>query len=105
MMASSVVSAIAAQIFSPLTLAGGTTIDREFFRFCEEKFPNAFNKVPLKHRTTGSRFMLEFEEAKCSFEGPEAEGQEQDMLIGPIQMQNVDLDDGSYDDGYIRVTR
>lgn len=94
-----------------LILAGGTSIDREYFKSCARKFPNDFHKLPSSVCSAGSKSMVEFEEWKCRFEGTHAEGQEEEVFIGPVLMQHLNLDDEEVQKWYdadnraIRVTR
>lgn len=71
---------------------GGTSIDREFYRWCESKFGRCFTDIKLNLRTTGSKFMAEFEEVKCRFEGVYAGG-EQEFFVGHARLVGVRCDD------------
>lgn len=89
---------------------GATTVDREWWRFCQEKFGAAFDNVPPKLRATGSKMMVEFEDLKQRFQGTHVQKQDKEMFV-TLRMADIDMSDPEVqshwdeDEDNIRFTR
>ncbi|KAJ5087391.1 actin-like ATPase domain-containing protein [Penicillium angulare] len=53
-------------------LCGSTSIDRDFYRLMQRRFGDSFSSLPAYDISQTSKFMYEFEKAKCTFTGNES---------------------------------
>jgi hypothetical protein len=71
---------------------GSTTVDRQFWDFCSKIFGSSFDNMPIKDRTSGSKFMKEFDDIKLEFQGAHVDDVVHRHTV-PLKMKKVDIED------------